>query len=54
MNIGKYVNGSQCDWCQSSPAKEVTLQKNGTKTKRYAITAMACADCARRLGVADD
>lgn len=49
----KYKLSDACDWCGKSPAKEITVQINGTKTKRYAVGAMACPKCERRL-IADD
>lgn len=46
---GKYPNGDRCDWCGAQPAKEIIVQTNGVKTKRYSVTAMACDECARRV-----
>lgn len=50
----KYKLNDRCDWCGKSPAKEFTVQVNGVKTKRYAVGAMACAECERRLTSSDE
>ena len=47
---GKYTLADKCDWCSSTDGlREITIQTNGVKTKRYAITATACAACEQRL-----
>lgn len=53
MPLSKYKLSDVCDWCGGTPAHEITVQMNGVKTKRYAVGAMACAACERRL-LADD
>lgn len=50
---GKYKLNETCDWCGAKDAREITIQTNGVKTKRYAITATACSKCERRL-ITDD
>jgi hypothetical protein len=47
--VGKYKVSDRCDWCGRQPAKEIKIQANGTKLKRYWITASACSSCARRV-----
>lgn len=51
--MSKYSLSSGCDWCGDRPAKPYDIQKQGTKEKRYAITAMACDKCARRMELGD-
>lgn len=52
--VGKYALNASCDWCGKSPAREIVIQTNGVKTKRYTVTASACAECERRLTATDN
>jgi hypothetical protein len=47
--VTKFKLPDACQWCGATPAREITVQKNGVKTKRYAVGVMACAACERRL-----
>lgn len=48
--LGKYKLNDKCDWCPSRDGlREIKIQTQGTLTKRYSITATACAECEARL-----
>lgn len=52
--LGKYTLADRCEWCGTADGlREIKIQTNGVKTKRYSITATACAKCEHRLTVAD-
>lgn len=51
---GKYTLTDGCSWCGNRPAQEYVIEKRGVKAKRYAVTVMACAECARRMQLGDD